>query len=441
MSERNNLVYKNRLKTFNETIPKTSEPKPGTMYTVPKNAFIDTIAFKAYGTKSKSSDIVNANNKLLANRNIIAGLPNIYQGDVLWLPPGDSEVKPEPDKIKSNTDTEVTIRLNGKLFHGWTTTSIERSMNSIADSFSFQAPFSPDDRDSFYLDPYTYYPADLFIGGELYISGRAEGWNPQFSTDSTVTIIQCRSRTGVIVDCPSQNKSLNFNKQTLQQITNILLAPFGIKSEFPYGDSGIFSKTKRGITEKIYSYLQKLSKSAGLIVNSTKTGGLKFDRANTSGRPTMSLIQGEPPLLGISASYNGTERFSDYEAISQGNGKAGNRILEKDTSIQTFRPTIFNAKDTNQGNIKNAALWEKSRALAKSAKVTATIATWRDENKNLIMENEIVSLKAPKIHVYNETRFLIEKVSLTDEGKTATLTLVAPESYTLTFPSRFWWTR
>jgi hypothetical protein len=51
---------------------------------------------------------------------------------------------------------EIAIRINGKIFRGWTVTSIERSINSIADSFSFTAPFNPDDPDSVYLDPFTY---------------------------------------------------------------------------------------------------------------------------------------------------------------------------------------------------------------------------------------------------------------------------------------------
>ena len=108
------------------------------------------------------------------------------------------------------------------------------------------------------------------------------------------------------------------------------------------------------------------------------------------------------------------------------------------------RPIIFSAKDTSQGNISDAAKWQRSRALAKSAKVTATVGRWRDDNDNHIKENEIITLLAPNIHIYNETRFLIESVSLSktaDSINQAALNLVLPQAYTLEFPKVFPWQR
>jgi prophage tail gpP-like protein len=290
----------------------------------------------------------------------------------------------------------------------------------------------------------TYYPADIFIGGKLYISGRAEKWDPQVNENSTTMTVECRSRSGVLIDCPSQNRSLNFKNQSLKQITDILIKPFGLSSEFPSDyNNAIIPKTKRGITDKIADYLQTLAKSAGMIINSHIKGGLKFETANVNGKPILSLIQGEYPLLQVTASYDGAQRFSDYEAISQTNGQASNRTLEQDKSVKFFRPTIFDAKDANQGNIKNAAKWEKSRALSRSAKVSATIGTWYDKNDKLIFENEIVTVLYPKACIFKETRFLIEKVTFSKDGgkNIATLDLVQPESYTLEFPKIFWWAR
>lgn len=439
----NYLIFENRKTLFDEVLKTNPRPAPGTYYTVPKGSFIDTISLKAYGY-NRNDDIVDANRQLLKSRPLAAGLPQIYPGDRLWLPP-EEETVAEEEKVEAETSDEVAIRINGKIFKGWTTNSIQRSMNSIADSFSFQAPFNPNDvENSVYLDPYTYLTTDLFIGGKLYIAGRSEKWNPRFSVDSTITTIEARSLGGVIVDCTSQNKALSFAKQTLQQISSILLTPFGLSAQFPQGDSSIFANTKRNITDKIYSYLQGLSKKAGFIINSTREGGLKFERANTAGVPIMELIQGEPPLVGLSATYDGTQRFSDYIAVSQSSGNPTNNFLEKDTTIPVYRPLIFSAKDTQQGDIKNASAWERNRALAKSAKITATIATWLDPQGNLIFENNTINLTAPNIHIYNKTKLLIEKVALSETesgGKVATLTLVLPESYTLLFPEVLPWQR
>ncbi len=440
MGKPNYLTFENRNKLFKSL---DTKPIPGTFYTVPKGAFIDTISIKAYGF-DRSPDIVDANSQLLKGRQIAAGLPQIYPGDKLWLPPEETSESDQPETIEAASRDEIAIRINGKIFRGWTANSIERAINSIVDSFSFQAPFDPDDPDSVYLDPYTYLLTDLFIGGELYIAGRSENWNPNFSVDSTITTIQVRSLPGVIVDCPSTDRSLNYTGQTLQRITEKLLKPFGIRADFPLGDSKIFNKTKRQLQEKIYIFIQGLARKAGFIVNSTRVGGIKFDRANIDGDPIMSLIQGQQPLIGLSANYNGTERFSNYIAVSQSRGNPTNNIESIDESIPVKRPIIFSAKDTSQGNIQDAAKWQRSRALAKSAQVTATIGRWRDDFDNHILENQIITLFAPKIHIYNETRFLIEKVNLTktkDSVNQAVLNLVLPQSYTLDFPKVFPWQR
>ncbi len=444
MGKRNYLTFKDRNLLYNEVLEDNPKPIPGTFYTVPKGAFIDTISIKAYG-RNRNADIVEANNSLLKDRNIetISGLPQIYPGDNLWLPEDDLEEQ-EEEEIDYDSPDEVAIRINGKIFRGWTTNSIERAINTIADSFSFTAPFNQDDPDSEYLDPYTYLKTDLFIGGQKYISGRAENWSDSFGTDSTMTTIQARSLAGVLVDCPSEKKELNSNKQTLRQITNVLLKPFGIKSEFPLGDSDIFNATRRNETDKIYSYLQGLARKAGFIINSTRQGGIKYDRANVDGEPIMSLIQGHPPLVGVTSSFNGSERFSDYIAISQSKGNATNNYTLKDESIPVKRPIIFNATDTRQGDIKKSAEWQRNRSLGKSAKWTATLATWRDEGDNLIYENEIITVFAPNAHIFVETKLLIEKVSFskTESGaNVAVLTLVMPESYTLNFPEVFPWER
>ncbi|MCK5600945.1 hypothetical protein KAR91_03690 [Candidatus Pacearchaeota archaeon] len=440
MGKPNYLEFENRNKLFLSLNP---NPIPGTFYIVQKGAFIDTISLRAYGI-DRSADIVDANSELLKGRNIAAGLPQIYPDDKLWLPPEEPVESEEPETIDAKSRDEVAIRINGKIFRGWTANSIQRAINTVADSFSFQAPFIPSDPDSVYLDPYTYLDTDLFLGGKLYIAGQSNNWNPNFAVESTITTIQVRSLPGVIVDCPSTDRSLNYTGQTLKAIAEKILKPFGIRADFPLGDSGIFNKTKRQLQEKIYTFIQGLARKAGFIVNSTRDGGIKFDRANIDGIPIMSLVQGQQPLTGISGNYNGTERFSDYIAVSQSRGNVTNRSQAVDESIPVKRPIIFSAKDTSQGNISDAAKWQRSRALAKSAKVTATVGRWRDDNDNHIKENEIITLLAPNIHIYNETRFLIESVSLSktaDSINQAALNLVLPQAYTLEFPKVFPWQR
>lgn len=420
-------------------------PTPGYHYTVVAGDDFVKISIGAYGSTKDTWNVIRANDILIKGRKKDSwGAPLLYPGDRVFIPGVPAEIKPEPTEIESSDPYEIAIRLDGIIYRGWTANTIFRAINTIADGFNFSAPYDENDFNSRILDPFTYYTADLFIGGKLYISGRAEKWRPQSDENSTTMTIECRSRSGVLVDCPSQNRALNFKNQSLKQIAELLIKPFGLSAEFPADyNNAIIPKTKRGITDKVADYLQSLAKSIGMIINGSITGGLKFETANVNGTPILTLRQGEYPLLSVDADYDGTQRFSDYEAISQTNGQASNRILEQDKSVKFFRPTIFDAKDATQGNIKNAAKWEKSRALSRAAKVSAVIGTWYDKNNNLIFENNIITLYYPKVCIFKETRFLIEKVTFTkDAGKNiTTLELVQPESYTLEFPKIFWWAR
>lgn len=424
-------------------------PQPGKNYTVVSADDIVKLASWAYNDESKINLIIDSNKALLKPRSDAGrihgldrkGVPIIYVGDVLWIPPEQKEQN-KNEKIESENPDEIAIRIENKIFKGFIVTGIDRAINTIADAFSFTASFNPSDPDSKYLDPYTYYPMDLFIGGELFMSGVAEHWSPNASTDATTTTIKVRSRSGVLVDCNAQDKNLSYKKQTLQQIANNVLRPFGILTEFPYGDSGIINNAKRNVSDKVFSFVSGLAKKFGYIVNSISTGSLRFDRANIDGEPILKLIQGEQPLIDFSATYDGTQRFSDFTANSQSRGKPGNTATVKDKSIPVFRPISFDAKDTEQGNIQDSAKWERARSLARSANTSVVVEGWRDDKNKIILENNTVILKAPNIHIYNETKFLIEKVSYTQQGgRKAKLDLVLPQAYTLEFPSVFPWSR
>lgn len=423
---------------------------PGQNYTVKQGDRIRDLAVDAYGF-DKSYEIVDGNQSLLSGRGIsLEGLPFIYDGDVLWIPPDPPVEKEEPEEIElENPDDldEVAIRIDGTIFRGWTAESINRSMNTIADSFSFTAPFNPDDPESRFLDPHTFYPCDLFIGGKKYIAGRIEKVDPDAQKDSTTRTIECRSLSAVIIDCPSLQQKVSYFNLSLKEISEIILKPYGIQIEFretPDGrENAKFTNTKRNFKDKIFSFLQSLGKRRGFVLNSTRDGNIKYDHANIDGKPIMQLVEGQYPLTKVSASYDSTKRFSDFKAVSQKRGRPGISETVKDTSIPIHRPTIIDSKFSTKGDIKTAAEWARSRALAASSPVTVTVGTWRDNNGDTIKENNIVTLFAPKISVYNETRFLIEKVSPQNGsgGKMAVLTLVLPQAYTTVFPEVFPWSR
>jgi len=430
----------NNYKDFYTTRP---APEAGTFYTVPKGAWLDTISKATYGY-DRVPEIIEAND-YLKERPIYRGteaaqLPFIHPGDVLWLPA--KEIPDEDKIIPAENENEVAIRIDGKIFRGWETSSITRSIDTCADSFTFVAPYDPDSENAKYLQPFSYSKADLFIGGELYIPGMAMKHTPGGSESSNIMTVEVRSLPGVTIDCQSTDKSLNYNKQTLKQIADKILIPFGIRTEFPDGDTDPFIKVNRELTDTVFSFLSKLAAQKGFMITSSVDSKMLFVRAAIDSELVASLYQGEQPLLNVEASYDSTQRFSNIISVSQSAGKTNNKKEVIDKTIKDYRPMIFTADETESGNIKDAASWKRSRLLASSSPTTATVAGWRDFNGNLWMENTLVTVYFPKRCIFRETEYLITGVSLTKDansGNIANLTLALPQAYTLDFPEVLPW--
>lgn len=428
-------------------IKNRSFPVQGQQYTVEDADNLKKISRWAYG-RDQVYDIINANATLQQRVNTgrihrdLGGIPIVYKGDVIMIPLLDQTDSGEIEDIHPDFPDEIVVRINGKILHGFTTNSMERAINTIADTFSFTAPYIPEDNDSKLLDPYSYYKTEIFIDRNRFLTGTAESWDFESSEDSTTATIGVRSLAGVLCDCPAEDTILDYSGQTFKQIAERLLKPFGCTLELPYGDSGIIYKAKREVTEKVFEFLAKLAKNKGFILNSNSQGGIKLDRANITGEPILNLKQGDPNIIGNpKVSNDGQKRYSSFKAISQTRGNPGNNSIVKDTTITAYRPYIFSADNNEQGEIQNAALWERARSLARSHSVTITVSGWRDKNNKIILENNIVTLYYPKLGIHKETKYLIEKVTYQQNGKSATLTLVLPQAYTLDFPEVMPWQR
>jgi prophage tail gpP-like protein len=421
-------------------IKNRSFPKEGQFYTVENADNLLKISQWAYGY-NRVSEIVNANSVLQSRINTgeihrtLGGIPIVHKGDIIMIPQLTSNDAGDIEDIHPEFPDEVTIRVNGKLIHGFSTNSIERGINSLADTFSFTAPYDPSTEESRLLDAKTHHNAELFIDKKINMVATLEHWSFSLGEDNSTVTIGARSKPGVLIDCPSENARLDFSGQKFSQIADVLIKPFGLALEMPYGDTGIINQAKRELTQKVFDFLAGIAKSKGFILDSSKQGKIILDRANINGKPILNIIQGDPNVLDIKVESDGTKCFSTYKALSQtkGNPKTSSKPV-RDESMSAYRPMIFGSGNNEKGDIGDAALWQRARNLAESFKVSVDISGWRDKENKIILENNIVTIYAPNACIHQETKMLIEKVSLKQNGKMASLSLVLPQAYTLEFP-------
>ena len=420
------------------------KPTPGTFYTVPKGSWLDSISQATYGY-NRIADIISAN-PFLQRRKIqsTTGLPYIHPNDIIWLPPASNQ-KQTPDEIESLSKNEVSIGIDGKTFKGWETTSIQSNIDSVADSFVFTAPYDINNELSKLIDPFTYNDAEIYIGGKKFISGQCMKWTPNITDNNVSMTVEVRSKSGIINDCMSLDKSLDYKNMTLKQIAEKILLPFGLSPEFPDGDTDKFIKVNRQIDETIFNFLSNLAKQKGLLITSgDKSNKIIFTRADLTTKPIASFKQGEFPLIGINASYDGEQRFSNYIAISQSAGKPNNRTELQDKSIKLYRPIVFAANETESGNIKDAASWKISKSIVASTNISITIQGWHDPKNKLWTKNKKITLFYPLACIFRDTEFLITRVDFRKDsngGNITNLNLVLPQAYSLNFPEVFPWQR
>ena len=422
------------------------KPTPGSFYLVIPQDQIRRIARIAYGFDD-SSRIIDANSAIFtAKRKAIGlsleGLPFIYKGDRLWLP----EVKKQfSETVEANTDDEISIRLDGKVFSGWTANSIQRNINTVADAFTFRLPYDPFDLDiRERTRPFSYKSAEIFIGGELYISAEVGKTNPAGRTKETIKTVEARTKAGRTVECMAQKTALEFSGQTLSGIAIEIMKPYGddLKPLFFDGDSDIFPKVRKEITDTDFDFLSGLAAQKGFMITSSDTGQMAFIRAAINGKPVFRFIEGDTAIEHMSASYDNTKRFSTYQAVTESAGSSGPTSSLNDESIPIYRPFVFAADDLEAGNLETSLQWRRSKSLADAADLNITVTGWRNENNQLWRENMKGSVLAPKVDIFTESDYIIKSVKLEKNeagGNIAVLGLVLPQAYSLEFPDSFPW--
>ncbi len=418
------------------------KPTPGTFYTVVSGDRIRDIARRAYGW-DRSSDIVDANSDLLIGRVVsLEGLPTIYRGDKLQLP---DTLQQFSETIPFTVDDEISIRIDGKIFRGWTASNITRNIDTIADAFTYSLPYDPFDLDlREKTKPFNYLSADLFIGGELYIAAQNLKWHIGARTNETVKTIDARTKAGHTIECMAQKTALEFQGQTLSQIATAIMAPYGnnLKPLFFDGDSDQFLKVRKEITDTDFDFLRGLAAQKGFMITSSDTGQMAFIRANIDGRPVSRFIEGETAIENISATYEGSKRYSSFQAVTESAGVPGPSSIIADDSITIYRPFVFSANDLEAGNLETALQWRRSNSLAESTKLKKAVTGWRNQTNMLWRENMKVTVQAPSVDIFTETDYIISGVNLKKDengGNIAVLDMVLPQAYSLEFPDSFPW--
>ncbi|EGM7825841.1 phage baseplate assembly protein [Escherichia coli] len=318
----------------------------------------------------------------------------------------------------SNT---VTLRTDGRLFTGWTSVSVTRSIESVAGYFELGVNVPPG-TDLSGLAPGKAFT--LEIDRQIVCTGYIDSRRRQMTADSMKITVAGRDKTADLIDCAAVYRGGQWKKRTLEQIARDLCAPYGVTVRWELSDkesAASFPSFTLDHSETVYEALVRASRARGVLMTSNAAGELVFSRAASA--VTDELILGKN-LLTVDFDEDFRDRFSEYivKGYARANGADGDDIdaesivsrkgTATDSDVTRYRPIIIIADSKITAKDAQArALREQRRRLAKSITFEAEIDGWTRRDGQLWMPNLLVTIDASK-YAIKTTELLVSKVNL-----------------------------
>lgn len=411
------------------------------LYTPVQGDTLSKLAIRFYGDSSRELIIRNANG-IRNQTDLIIGIP-IKIPDIPGIAPINNlnsalGIRPESQDDISIFISDVSLTVFKKVV-------LKSSIESIADGFEITTVWDSKDQGLRRLfAPFQYNECKIFIGQDQQINGILD--SPSFIADNqiaTTAILTGRTKTGILIDSSIDTFPLEFNKQTLEQIaTNIIIGQFQLDVKFLDDPGPLFETVSAKVGESPFEFLWSLAITRGLLISSDKNGCVIFFRPKIS-KPVATLIEGENPIIGGEAIYNGTQRFSTFRGLGQRQGVNDLENIERDSALkQVVRPHVFKVMNNSKGDISTRVKWERGRSIGNSMSIQVEVSGWRDFNGKLWEPGSTISLEFPSIGIFNATNFIVKTVQIIGaaaQSRLAFIELSIPEVYTLDDPGAYPW--
>lgn len=245
----------------------------------------------------------------------------------------------------------IELYLNGKIFSGWKTINVQRSLESMSGRFDLGVAVRPTDDMSGLAAGSALV---LKIGGQPIITGYLDERKQSIDGANKTILISGRDKTCDLVDCAIIHNSYQFKNQTAKQIAEVICKPFGINVVWsvntPEANERIpVWQVEPG--ETAFDNLSKIARHKGVLVTSDVNGNLVFTEPSTKhvGELTLGVN-----LLELEQTDSWHQRFSLYRVIGdaeQGGEKGDVETKNKATSGQKSAKSDKKAKTKDKDNV------------------------------------------------------------------------------------------
>ena len=335
-------------------------------------------------------------------------------------------------------DDNVTLRVNGKEWGGWTSVRIGAGVERLARDFSVEITrqWPGENGDSLRPKVKGGDRVEVLIGTDLVVTGWVEATPVRYDARSISVGISGRSLTADLIDCAAD--PTQFNGQSLVQVAAALAKPFGIDVVNSGAPASIIPGVQPDHGETVIEVLNKMLGQQQALAYDDPKGRMVIGRVGST-RAYTALVLGQN-ILSCDTEKSIRDRFSTYQVSGQ---RAGNdddfgaatttalRAKTEDAAIGRYRPMAVQqtGQATGASCIARADFEARQRA-ARTDETTYTVWGWRQGDGSLWQPNQRVIVFDP-VCGFNNRELLISEVSFTKDsnGTITELRVGPPDAY------------
>ena len=297
---------------------------------------------------------------------------------------------------------KVSLKINGRVYSGWTKVQITRALDAMSGDFELSLTWDLENAIDKPINEGDSCVVEL--GTDRVITGFIDDWIPSYDESEVTIAVSGRDKTGDLVDCSVVGHS-QFLNLDLAQIAKEICKPFNITVivNSPVGE--LFSRVAIEQGETCHELLTRLAKQRGIMLTSDVYGNLVLTKASTEVLPT-ALVLGEN-IKAARGRFSRRDRFSKFivKATGYGGGSewdntavtaiGGQKAEITDKDITRYRPKIIvNDEISTAEGASKRGQWERQRSIGESNTSEITVTGWRMSQGGKLWEtNKLVTVK------------------------------------------------
>lgn len=342
----------------------------------------------------------------------------------------------------------MIIEVNGTHYDNWDKAAANIRLDTLANSFSFNATSSAGKPLPFKLGD----ACSVLVDGEQVLNGYIEIITVDIDSESHDISIDGRDKTGDILDSTIGSLSDIRAPISLKSIIELVLkhlnSPLTVSEEFT---PDIFEQAEDLIApepgQEVWELLQSYARKKQVLLTSDSDGNIVITRSSgveVDATLHHRIKNDANNVLSSYVSYDATGRFNKYLIMTQLNtvtlvaaASSDNEAITNQQSTQTEK--IIRAgrqlallAENSGSNPKERAEWEANIRRARGSVYSCKVDGFRNQTGELWKPNTLVRVDDEQADI--QSRMLINSVQFSKslgQGRVTTLSLVNSNSYTL----------